>query len=92
MLPLFRAATFFAVGRVPAVMSQNDAEDEPNGLSERLRTVTPPSGMHRNVEMDTIGWAIFAGILVISLPLLPILVVGWVLMKLFDSLFGRATE
>lgn len=73
-------------------MSQNDSDDEPNGLPERLRTVTPLSGMHRNVEMDTIGWAIFVGILILALPLLPILIVGWLLMKLFGRAIGQSTE
>ena len=73
-------------------MSQNNADDEPGTMKKALRTVTPETRMHRDVEMDTIGWAIFAGILVIALPLLPILVTIWLLTKLFDRLLGRATE
>jgi hypothetical protein len=73
-------------------MSQNDSDDDPSGLTERLRTVTPPSAMHRNVEMDAIGWVIFLGMLVVALPLLPILVVVWVLTKLFGRAADRATE
>ena len=73
-------------------MSQNDSDDEPSGLTERLRTVTADIGMHRNVQMDTLGWMIFAGILVVALPLLPILVVVWVLMKVFGRVGGQSTE
>ena len=71
-------------------MSNDD--DDPNAVKKVLRTVTPPSKMHRNVEMDTIGWAIFAGLFVVALPLLPILVVVWLLTKLFGRAADRATE
>lgn len=72
-------------------MSDDDADD-PSAVKKVLRTVTPPSRMHRNVEMDTIGWAIFAGMLVVALPLLPVLVVVWLLTKLFGRAADRATE
>ena len=71
-------------------MSNDD--DDPNAVKKVLRTVTPPSKMHRNVEMDTIGWEIFAGLFVVALPLLPILVVVWLLTKLFGRAADRATE
>jgi hypothetical protein len=73
-------------------MSGNDSEDDPSAMRKALRTVTPPSKMHRNTEMDTIGWAIFAGLLVVALPLLPILVVVWLLTKLFGRAADRAGE
>ena len=73
-------------------MSGNDSDDDPGAMRKALRTVTPPSKMHRNVEMDAIGWAIFAGLLVVALPLLPILVVVWLLTKLFGSAADRAGE
>ena len=68
------------------------SDEESGGLSERLRTVTPDVGMHRNMEMDAIGWGIFAGLVVVMLPLLPVLVVVWVLMKLFGRAGRRVTD
>jgi hypothetical protein len=73
-------------------MSGNDSEDDPSAMRKTLRTVTPASRGHRNVEMDTIGWAIFAGLLVVALPLLPVLVVVWLLTKLFGRAADRAGE
>ena len=73
-------------------MSRDETDDEPGALREALRTVTPASRMHRDMEMDTIGWAIFAGLVVVLLPLLPVLVVIWLLTKALDRLAGRATD
>lgn len=94
MLPLFGAPSRDVLrnGSPMDPMSQNDTDDEPSGLPERLRTVTPASKMRRNVEMDTIGWMIFAGLLVVALPLLPILVVVWLLMKVFGRAADQAAE
>jgi hypothetical protein len=47
-----------------------------------LRTVTPGSKGHRDVSMDTTGWVILLGIVVVLLPLLPILMVGWLSLKI----------
>jgi hypothetical protein len=73
-------------------MSERDTDDDPGAVKKALRTVTPPSKMHRNTEMDTIGWAIFAGIIVVALPLLPVLAVVWLLTKLFGRAADRAGE
>lgn len=62
-------------------MSQ--AEDDPGAVTQVLRTVTPGSKGHRDISMDTFGWVLFLGMVVILVPLLPILVVGWVLTKVF---------
>ncbi len=61
------------------------SEDDPSALEGRQRTVTPPYRGREDVEMDYIGWAIFAGLLVVMLPLLPILAVLWVLAKLLGG-------
>jgi len=58
-------------------------EDDPGAVTKALRTVTPGAKGHQDISMDTIGWVIFLGLLVVLVPLLPFLVVGWVLIKLF---------
>lgn len=72
-------------------MSKDESED-PGALKEALRTVTPGYRGHRDTEMDAIGWTIFVGLVVVMLPLLPVLVVVWLLTKAFDRAARRATE
>ena len=67
-------------------MSQNS--DDPGMLTKVYRTVTPGYGGRDDVEMNTIGWAIFVGLLILLVPLLPFLVVLWVVSKLLDAI-GR---
>jgi hypothetical protein len=70
----------------------DDTDDDPSAVRKALRTVTPASRGRRNVEMDAIGWTVFAGIVVVALPLLPVLVVVWLLTKLFGRAADRAGE
>jgi hypothetical protein len=56
------------------------------------RTVTPPYGSHPDAEMDTVGWAIFLGMVVLLVPFLPLLLAVWAIGKVFDALLGRETE
>lgn len=58
------------------------AEDDPGAVKKVLRTVTPGSAGHRDISMDTFGWVLFLGILVILVPLIPIVLVGWLVLKL----------
>jgi hypothetical protein len=78
----------FATIHILLVVSQNDTDDEQSGSSGQLRTVGSYAGLHPNREMNLIGSLIFAGLLILALPLLPILVVGWVLLKVV----GRYTS
>ena len=50
-----------------------------------IRTVTAPAGYHRNREMSVIGYLIAAGLIVLILPLLPMLVLVWILYRLFGD-------
>ena len=53
------------------------------GTAEKaLGTVTPGSKGHRDVSMDTIGYRTARGILIVLLPLLPILIVGWLSVRI----------
>lgn len=56
--------------------------DDPNAVTKVLRTVTPGSRPHRDVSMDTFGWVLFLGMIVILVPLIPFLVLTWVLLKI----------
>jgi hypothetical protein len=47
-----------------------------------LRTVTPLSTEKDNDQMNAIGWLVFAGMLVVLLPVLPVIALIW----LFDKL------
>ena len=63
-------------------MSEADeeaAEIEPEDPRDRL----PSMKGRRNLEMDVFGWALFIGILIILIPLLPALLLALALAKLF---------
>lgn len=50
--------------------------DDPGAVEKVLRTVVPGSKGHRDTSMDTIGWVILLGVVVVLLPLIPIVLVG----------------
>jgi hypothetical protein len=53
--------------------------DDAGVLTKTYRSVSPRYQSRGNTEMDSIGWALFLGILVLLVPLLPFLVIVWVL-------------
>jgi len=65
------------------------SDDGDSRLPEPLRTVTPPSGTHPDAQMDAIGWLIFLGLLVLLLPVLPLLLVVWLLSRASEALSPR---
>lgn len=54
-----------------------------------MRTVTEPVRSRSDVEMNTIGWLLFLGLLFVLVPLLPILVALWVVTTVWDYLSGQ---
>jgi hypothetical protein len=66
-----------------------DDGDDAGALTKAYRSVSPRYESHGNAEMDSIGWAMFLGIVVILVPLLPFLVVVWALEKLVGAVAGR---
>jgi hypothetical protein len=62
-------------------MSTADESTEETTLAPLVRTVTPPYVGHEELEMDVIGWSILLGLLVVLLPLLPFLVIVWLITK-----------
>ena len=66
----------------------NDDENSSSGLPfpALSRTVTPPSDTHRDEQMDLIGWGIFAGLLILLMPLLPFILIVWLISKVTEAL------
>jgi len=73
-------------------MSDSTQSDDPHPVERALRTVTPIPRGRRDTEMDAIGLALALGLVLLFLPLLPWLVVGWVIIKLVELLFGPPGE
>jgi len=66
----------------------SDAEDPP--LPKKvLRTVTPGTRGHKDPGMDVIGWSIMVGMLVLLVPLLPFIVIVWLITKVLDRFSGE---
>jgi uncharacterized membrane protein YhdT len=71
----------------------SETEQEQAGALERAyRTVTPSTGYRPDVEMDVIGWSIFLGLVFLLLPLLPFIVIIWVVTKLLRAVTQEAPE
>ena len=68
-------------------MSEKPAADEsaPEPVRAVYRTLGKPFRARADAEMDTIGWAVFLGMLILLLPLLPLLVLVWAITKLLDA-------
>jgi hypothetical protein len=62
----------------------SDSDD--SGASDLPRSVTAASDTQPDTQMNAIGWLVFAGLLILLLPVLPLLVVVWLFDKLTDSL------
>ncbi len=69
-------------------MSEEESAEHP--VTKVLRTVTPPYYGHSDREMNTIGFGIFLGLLVLLIPLLPFLIIVWVISKLTGEVTTRA--
>jgi len=66
--------------------------EEPGALTRAYRTVTPRMRGRPDPEMDAIGLTILAGLLVLLIPLLPFVVIVWLLTKLLDALTQSAPD
>ncbi len=62
--------------------------DDTEALPAIRRTVSKSVGYHPDAEMNAIGLAVGAGLLVILIPLAPFLLAVWLVSKLLD-LGGR---
>ena len=64
-------------------------EPTPDPLTRVYRTVSTTAGPRPDAEMDAVGWMLFVGLLFLLLPLLPVIVVIWLVSKLVEVLAGR---
>ena len=64
----------------------SDAESDPGLLKRAYRTVTPEFVSHPDAEMNLVGWSLFLALVVLLVPLLPLLVVGWLVSKFVEFL------
>lgn len=65
--------------------SDGPAAEETPALPRRVvRSVTPPYRGRSDAEMNAIGWAYGLGLLILLVPLLPFLIIVWVISKLLD--------
>ncbi len=62
--------------------------DDAGVLTRAYRSVSPRYRSRPNAEMDSIGWTMFLGMLVLLVPLLPFLIVVWLLGRGIDALAG----
>ncbi|MFB6151133.1 MAG: hypothetical protein ABEJ40_04940 [Haloarculaceae archaeon] len=59
-------------------------EGEGRPAKKALRTVTPPYRGRPNAEMDAVGWSVLVGLVVLLLPLLPVIVLVWLIAKVLE--------
>ncbi|WP_129114435.1 DUF7535 family protein [Halegenticoccus tardaugens] len=69
-------------------MSANGDQD-PGVLGRAYRTVTPPYRSRPDSEMNAIGIAYALLLVILIVPLLPFMIIVWLLGKLFDAVSGR---
>ncbi|MFC6990167.1 hypothetical protein ACFQJD_18355 [Haloplanus sp. GCM10025708] len=69
--------------------SEAQPEGEPGALTKAYGALSPEYRPHPDAEMDAIGWSIFLAMLVLLVPLLPFLVLVWLVTKAMDALAGR---
>jgi hypothetical protein len=71
-------------------MSETEsAEQQVGTLTKVYRTVSPSYAARPDAEMDTIGWAMFLLMLALFVPLLPFVLIVWVVSKAVEAVVGR---
>jgi hypothetical protein len=66
------------------------SDEEPGPVKKAARTVTPYYRGRPDAEMTTIGIVYFLGLVVLLVPLLPFLLIVWLLSKLTGRAARRA--
>lgn len=70
-------------------MSSNDNDE---GIRETIRTVTPEYFGRSNREMDAVGWSVFLGMVILLIPLLPFMIIVWVIARITAHADRRVRE
>ncbi|WP_224447952.1 DUF7535 family protein [Haloprofundus salilacus] len=65
------------------------SDDEPGLVTKTYRTVTPRYASHPDNEMNLIGITYALLLLILIVPLLPFMVVVWVLTRVFERIGRR---
>jgi len=73
-------------------MSQTAEGAEPSVPRKALRTVTPGSKTRPDAEMDSIGWAVFLGLVILLIPIVPFIAVVWGVSTLLEFLARQREE
>ncbi|QLH76578.1 hypothetical protein HZS55_04330 [Halosimplex rubrum] len=73
-------------------MSESIERQDPSVPRKVLRTVTPRSKARPDAEVDSIGRAIFLGLVILLIPLLPFVGIVWGLSKVLDFLARQRGE
>jgi len=63
--------------------------DDPGLVTRAYRTVTPGYRAREEGSMNAIGWAVFLGIVLLMVPLLPFVIVVWLVARVIDALAGE---
>jgi hypothetical protein len=66
------------------------SDEDPGTVKKAVRTVTPYYRGRPDAEMTTIGVLYFLGLLILLVPLLPFLVIVWLISKLTGAVAQRA--
>lgn len=67
---------------VPA--ESDSAPEDDSTLVDAIRTVTPPTPSQSNMQMNTFGWGLFLGLIILLIPLLPFVVIIWAISKVLE--------
>jgi hypothetical protein len=65
--------------------ADTDAEEQ-SGVTAVYRTLGEPFRSRPDAEMDVIGWSLFLGMLILLVPLLPFLVLVYLISRGLDAL------
>lgn len=68
------------------------SSNEESTVREAIRTVTPEYFGRPDREMDAIGWSIFLGMVILLVPLLPFIIIVWVIAWLTGRAERRIQE
>jgi hypothetical protein len=73
-------------------ISETKETDEQGAARKAIRTVTPEFFGRPDREMDVVGWLLFVGIIVVFVPLLPFILLIWLVSVSSSSSTGRRGE
>ena len=66
-------------------MSDAESAADESTLEPVYRTLGKPFRARADAEMDAIGWTIFLGMVILFVPLLPFILLIWVITKVLDA-------